>query len=40
MRRSRTVGVGMREAVTMVMVVVVGIGWNHVEMLYYNITDV
>jgi hypothetical protein len=33
-------GVGMREAVTMVMVVVVGIWWNHLEMLYYNITDV
>jgi hypothetical protein len=31
------VGVGMA---VFVMVVVVGGGWNHVEMLYYNITSV
>jgi phenylalanyl-tRNA synthetase alpha subunit len=24
----------------MVMVVAVGVGWNHLAMLYYNITDV
>jgi hypothetical protein len=31
-------GVSMHVGVTMV--VVVGIGWNHPKMLYYNITDV
>ena len=40
MRRRRVVRMGVAVVVIVAMMVVVGMGVNHQEMLYYNITEV